>query len=250
MKEFKVIIVDDEENARRLLSDMVNEIRGLKVVSTCRDADSAFIEIALHSPDIVLLDIQMPRKDGFVLVDMIRGLEKIPGIIFVTAYEQYTIKAIRAAAFDYLLKPVKKEELEASVKRFREIKEKEVRKNQIGMLLDEIRGVAKLKFNDRNGFNMIDPRTIICLKADGNYTEICMNGEQSLLISLNLGKIEEQLNRKMFCRISRSCIVNIDYLVRVDRKKMVCELKTSQNLCCTLTKPYLRKLESRLALCN
>lgn len=245
MEKLSLIIIDDEKNARLLLSEIVSEIPGIIEVANCSNVDAAFNEIIDKSPDVILLDIQMPQKDGFVLIEMLKSLEDIPDVIFVTAFEKFTIRAIRAAAFDYLLKPVKKEELKASLNRLKIKRDMTIRKSRIDNLLEGVHQKSKLKFHDRTGFNLVDPRDIVFIKANGNYSELFLSDRKNELVTMNIGKIEKMLGNDSFIRVSRSNIINLNYLVRVDKKKMVCELKNEEIYYCSYSKPYLKNLQDK-----
>ena len=115
----KILVVDDEPEARELLKYMLQESDGVSVVGTAGDVDEALELQKKEKPHLVLLDIQMPGKDGFHFIEKIQGSEHEPGVIFVTAYEHYAIQAIRNSVFDYILKPVHQEELDNAILRFR-----------------------------------------------------------------------------------------------------------------------------------
>ena len=243
MEELNLIIVEDEKNALALLESLISELPGFRVLTGCDNVDSAYAMIAEHKPDAILLDIQMPQKDGFVLLEMLRSLERIPEIIFVTAYEQYAIRAIRAAAFDYLLKPVKKDELYASLCRLREKIRQSKQKARVDQLLDSLGHRQRIRFNDRYGYYLVDPAEIMFIKADGNYSELTLANDSVKTVTLNLGKIIQMLQDDSFIRISRSCIINRNYLVRVDKRNMICELKNELIYRCSVSKGYMKGLE-------
>ena len=242
-KNTRILIVDDEENARILLADLINELEGFEIIGSVDSVDNAFNVILNKKPDAVLLDIQMPRKDGFELIEMLNRIDSYPEIIFVTAYEEFTIKAIRSAAFDYLMKPINKYELAESLTRLKRKKLNEHKESAFKNLLDKLSNKKKIRFNDRVGFNLLDPDNIVYIKAAGNYCEFKMTNGQTMLISQNLGKVEPELQGLHFIRISRSCIINSDFLVRVDRKKMICELSNNEIYECKLSKNYIREIE-------
>lgn len=244
MKQIDVFIVDDERNARDLLRTLLVEIADVNIVGEANSVDEAFRSLLNLPVDLIFLDIQMPRKDGFELVELIKDSKLAIEIIFVTAYEKYAIKAMRASAFDYLLKPVKKMELENSIKGFKDRKGAQSIDKRIELLINLV-SQKRIKINDRTGFQMIAPNEIVYCIADSNYSKIFLENEKELTTSLNLGKLENVLNHKSFVRISRSVIININYLVRVDRKNSRCTLQNNHEITLSLTRKYMNDLESR-----
>ena len=118
----KLLIVDDEEEVRELLGILLRSYSDVQVVGSASNVDDA-VKITLEEkPDVVLLDISMPGRDGFDYITEMESRNLYPGIILVTAFENYAIKAIKSAAFDYLLKPVSKQDLFSALDRFRELK--------------------------------------------------------------------------------------------------------------------------------
>ena len=158
----KILVVDDEPEARELLKYMLQESDGISVVGTAGDVDEALSLMKREKPHLVLLDIQMPGKDGFQFIEQIQGSGHEPGIIFVTAYEHYAIQAIRNSVFDYILKPVHQEELDSAILRFR-TQGRKVQKQEFHQLIETLRsnGPARIKLNTRAGYMLIDPAEVV-----------------------------------------------------------------------------------------
>jgi len=222
----KILIVDDEPEARELLKFILQEKEGLKVVGLAGNVDDALSILKKEKPDLVLLDIQMPGKDGFHFIEQVKqsGLE--PGIIFVTAFDHYAIQAIRNSVFDYIMKPVMQDELFSAITRFSE------RKNNgeatdLSKLVEILKeqGTGKVKLNTRSGYILIQPLEVVYCEADGNYTHIQLSGGNREITTQNLGSIEGLLKPGAFFRVSRSYLVNLKYLARVDRKNSLCILE-------------------------
>jgi DNA-binding LytR/AlgR family response regulator len=222
----KVVLVDDEPEARELLSYMLAGYKGVKVVGTAGNVDEALILVQKERPHLVLLDIQMPEKDGFHFIEQVQHSGADPGIIFVTAYEHYAIQAIRNSVFDYILKPVHQEELEEAIERFREQGSKD-REQDFQKLVEALqnRSSTRIKLNTRSGYVLIDPAEIVYCKADGNYTHIQLTRGNCELITQNLGAIEEILDGNSFFRASRSYLLNLRFISKVDRKSSNCLLE-------------------------
>jgi DNA-binding LytR/AlgR family response regulator len=228
----KILIVDDEPEARELIQFMLREEDGISVVGMAGNVDEAAELLRKKRPDLVLLDIQMPDKDGFHFIEMVHDSGFDTGIVFVTAYEHYAIQAIRNSVFDYILKPIHKEELVSAIYRYRERKNKD-HHLEIGKLIRVLKesGPDKIKLNTRAGYMLINPTEVVYCEADGNYTYLQMISGNRELTTQNLGSIEGLLNGTSFFRASRSYLVNLKYLARVDRKNCSCHMEYPGGAC-------------------
>ena len=241
-----ILIVDDEPEARDLLGMLASRLDGVTVAGKAGQVDEAFEMVQELDPDLILLDIQMPVKTGFELVNMLHARGMDQGYIFVTAYDEYAIDAIKASAFDYLLKPVDPGELEAAIGRFRNSREVKILKERIDQLLGKLGVGQKIKLNTRSGFLVISPGDIVCCTADGNYTKIWLRNGRQEIISSNLGTVEGMLDKEEFFRISRSGIINFKYLVQVDTKRGVCKLDGEELMELKVARNRLARLEALL----
>lgn len=222
----KAILVDDEprglENLRILLADFCPEVN---VLATCTDAREGIILIREHRPDLVFLDIEMPHADGFLVLEAIRSV--VGHVIFTTAHEQYAIQAIRAAAFDYLLKPVDPDELMRAINRVcinpepgeivAEPAERvtENRLKRLEQLLSKPK-VNRLAIQSVEGYVMVDYDEIVRLEAESNYTHIYCVKKKYTAARL-LRNFEEQLEESGFIRVHSSHIVNIKHILHYQR---------------------------------
>ena len=227
-KQLTAVIVDDEYHCIKSLQEYLSGDKRISVVAAVTDPDSALGEIIEKKPDILFLDIQMPGKSGFEILQALSGTNIKPCTIFITAFEKFAIQAIKASAFDYLLKPVDRTGLAIAVERaVNEINSKVSEKNY--SLLLEMTSRKKLRFNTSGGFIMIDPSEIIYIQADWNYSEIHLGKDKYEVVVVNLGEIEKMLPLSEFARISRSVIVNLKYLSKVHRIKRLCILKKGED---------------------
>ncbi len=185
----------------------------------------------------------MPVRDGFELVEELQKKQANVYIIFITAFEKYAIKAIKASAIDYLLKPVKKSELLGSMEKAMEKVKDSGMTNKYSKLLKQLSGQKRLLFRNRTGFSVFDADEIIYCQADSNYSVLKLDSGRDHLVSMNLGKVEQILPADTFCRISRSLVVNINFLKEVDRKSMKCILDGSSPVQLDISKKYLKLLE-------
>jgi two-component system LytT family response regulator len=216
-QKLTALIVDDEERARKLLNKLLEETLCFNEIRLAHSINSAITELDQFNPDLIFLDIKMPGKDGFSLINDLRKGRIRPGIIFVTAHEEYAIQAVKSHAFDYLLKPVNRKELKQCIQNFIDSKSDDFHPDIKPKPVEMQEKISRIKVNTRSGTLFINPADILYCKADGNYTTIC-TGEKKHLCSLNLGKIGEQLPQNGFMRVGRSYIVNFEYVTILDRK--------------------------------
>ena len=213
-----VMIVDDDLASQQVLRHHLNTISGVVIIAVASGADEAYRCILEKVPDVIFLDVEMPGKSGFDLVSDLYKLNIHPCIIFQTAFDKYAIEAIKAAAFDYLLKPIERKELQESLVKFKNTPNTQNLEIQIENLLNQLKSFEKIRFNSRAGFVMIDPRDILFCQADWNYTELWFSKEKKEVVSMNIGKVAKMLPDAMFAKISRSVLINREYLTGFQRK--------------------------------
>jgi two-component system LytT family response regulator len=216
--KLNALIIDDEDNARILLTKLLEETLLFKNIRLAQSVDTAYAEMSRFEPDIVFLDIKMPGKDGFAFIQDLPQGYKLQKIVFVTAYDQYAIKAIKNQAFDYLLKPVNRKELNQCLARFIEKKNETNEIEQPVKKSETHERLTRIRVNTRTGTLFINPADILFCKAEGNYTSVC-TGKKHHLCSMNLGKVTELLPKNGFIRVGRSYIINYEYITMLDRKE-------------------------------
>lgn len=220
---YTYMIVDDEPEAIDLLSALMKEnCTDLKLVATAASSAEAKKQYFNTLPDLLFMDIQIDEQNGFEIINELYHKKLNPHIIFVTAFNQYAVEAFKTSAVDYLLKPVDENELKAAVEKFIKLKNTENQQAQIEKLINLF--PQKIRFNTRTGFILLNSREILYCEADRNYTKIFTSREKYELVSVNLSTVEEKLPNGLFWRISRSCIVNSEHVISVDRKKKNCVL--------------------------
>lgn len=216
--KLNALIIDDEDNARILLTKLLEETLLFKNIRLAQSVDTAYAEMSRFEPDIIFLDIKMPGKDGFAFIQDLPQGYKLQKIVFVTAYDQYAIKAIKNQAFDYLLKPVNRKELNQCLARFIEKKNETNEIEQPVKKSETHERLTRIRVNTRTGTLFINPADILFCKAEGNYTSVC-TGKKHHLCSMNLGKVAELLPKNGFIRVGRSYIINYEYITMLDRKE-------------------------------
>lgn len=145
-------------------------------------------------------------------------------VIFVTAYDEFAIQAIRSSAFDYLLKPVDETELVTAVERLLATNKQKEQAEGYSKLISMVK-CKKLRFNTSGGFMLVNPEDIVYIRADWNYSEIHLSKDKHEVVTMNIGAVEETLPPGQFARISRSVIINLAYLEKVQRAKRLCTLR-------------------------
>ena len=212
----KALIIDDEQKASDVLRLMIERfVPEIKQIQCCNDARKAAEIIHLFQPDIIFLDIRMPYLDGFGVLNQIQN--KRFKVIFTTAYNEYTVQAIRFSAFDYLLKPVDAAELINAVQRYNQtLDDLGFQPEQLKNILHNIdagnSGEFRLALPSREGIYFIQPDEIIHCEAFGAYTKFfCLNNKQ-YLTSKVLGEYEELLSPYGFIRTHKSHLVNKKFI--------------------------------------
>jgi two-component system, LytTR family, response regulator len=241
--KLNALIIDDEENARMLLYKLLEETLFFSEIRTAQSVNLAHNELVRFDPDIIFLDIKMPGKDGFAFIHDMLPKKNKPGIVFVTAYDQYAIKAIKNQAFDYLLKPVNRKELKNCIVKFIDSRREDKALVNPGKTFDQFEKITRIRVNTRTGTIFINPATILFCKADGNYTTIC-TGEKQHLCSMNLGKIEEMLPGKSFIRVGRSYIINFEFITMLDRKESTVTLvRNGESISVKIPRHHLKDID-------
>ncbi len=205
------IIVDDEEFARSSLYFLIQEnCPDIQITGIAKSASEARVILNSSTPDVIFLDIAMPGENGFSLLD--HPATRKSAIIFTTAYDQYALKAIKANALDYLLKPIDIEELIVAVNKAIEAKKKNQPNPVIENHLNDKGEVKKLTIPSGNGYRIIETENIICIEADSNYSIITLKSNEKITVSKVLKDYEELLPTDTFFRIHKSTIINLNFL--------------------------------------
>lgn len=208
------MIVDDEPLARDRIREMVKDDPEVQVIAEARNGLEALEAVAKYEPDIVFLDIQMPDIDGFEVLKNLKA-ESLPLIIFVTAYDQYALRAFDVHALDYLMKPFDRERFARALRHAKDQMKRptdEQRDGKILALLEEIRGSRYLeRFAIKTGEKVLFVRSedVDSIEAEGNYVRIKLAGTSHMLRE-TINSVESKIDPRTFVRIHRSTIVNIN----------------------------------------
>ncbi len=210
-QRLRTLIVDDEPPARERLRRMLTEVENVEILGEAADGPEAVEMIETLSPDLVLLDIQMPGLDGF---EVIEALENPPPIVFVTAYDEYAIRAFEVSALDYLLKPFSSTRLEQAILRARTAPaEASDVSGQLAPLLERLaaqgRYLTRLAVRHRDRVRVLDAKEVDWIGIEEEQVMVHV-GDQGYYLRRTMSELESRLDPALFFRAHRSAIVNLD----------------------------------------
>lgn len=215
-----IVIVDDEKLARNRIRDLIDELEvDVQVLGEAANGKEAVEIIRSQSPDLVLLDIQMPVLDGFDVVDLL-GSDR-PDIIFITAFDEYALKAFEIHAVDYLLKPVRKERLSEALNRVdkREAPEEDYQAIDdlvSSYLQNKTREFRRIPINYKKEIRFVDYEEVCYFEADGKITWVHTDDGEKYRTDFTLKDLEQRLRSQLFLRIHRSRIVNLKLVKKLE----------------------------------
>ena len=251
-KRIRALIVDDEPLARERLANLLQPLEDIEIVGQCRDGEEAITSIVDLTPDLVFLDVQMPHMNGFDVIEAV-GSERMPLVIFVTAYDQHALRAFQVRALDYLLKPFDRERFADALQRAR----KAIERNETGDLGRRLLALVKDLRKDQPRAERLVVKSggrLFFLRADeidwveaaGNYVRLHV-GTTAHLLRETMNAIEGRLDPEKFFRIHRSRIVNMERIQEMQpwlNGEYAVVLRTGTRL--TLSRGYREKLQERL----
>jgi two-component system, LytTR family, response regulator len=213
MKTIKVIIIDDERPARDEVKRLLADYPEFEIIAEAKNADEAKELIDLKQPDLIFLDIQMPEKSGFELLEL---LEQVPRVIFTTAYDQYAVKAFEVSALDYLMKPIREERFAKAI---------EQAKNSIPLIADK-----QIFVKDRQQYHFISWSKVYLIESMDNYARLFFD-DKNVFLKSSLNQLEKQLDQSIFFRINRAQIINRQFIQKINSAingRLKITLKTGQ----------------------
>jgi two-component system LytT family response regulator len=211
--KIRTLIVDDEPLGRKLIRKLLEGETEFEIIGECADGRSAVVSINRHRPDLVFLDVQMPELGGFEVLEQV---EQMPVVIFVTAYDQFALKAFEAHALDYLLKPFDEERFYKALTRVKAHfsgHEAAALTARLTQLLEDLpssrKAISRIAVKSGGKVVFIRISDIDWIEAAENYVQLHV-GNQQYLVRGRMNELEKQLNGDQFFRIHRSTIVNLD----------------------------------------
>jgi len=226
------IIVDDEIHSCKTLEALLKrDCPQVNLVALCSNGEEAIRMIKQSNPDVVFLDVEMPRMNGFEM------LERLPQInfhlIFVTSYDAYALKAIRFSAIDYLLKPINRDELKAAVEKVTNRMQVPL-PEQLKIILEKMQhpvaSTDRIALPTLEGLQMLPIDSIISCEADDNYTTLHLKGNKKIVVSSTLKVIEELLEDHQFLRVHRSYLVSLNKINSVEKNTVMIANQSSSIL--------------------
>jgi len=251
--KIRTLVVDDEPMGRERVLSLLQQEDDVEVIGECSDGRQAIAAIQQHSPDLVFLDVQMPGSTGFGVIDAV-GAERMPEVIFVTAYDEYALKAFEYHALDYLLKPFNRDRFQETLKHDRASLERR-RAGDLGRrllaLVNNIKPEAPARLERlivKSGGRVFFLRTdeLDWIEAAGNYVRLHL-GDESHLFRETMNRMETRLDSRRFVRIHRSRIVNTERIKELQpwfNGEYVVVLRNGTRL--TLSRGYRDRLQDQL----
>ena len=214
MKTFRTIIIDDERLAREELKSLLKDYHEIEIIDEAKNGEEGIQKIKEHKPDLIFLDINMPGLNGF---EMIKHLEEIPRVIFVTAYDEYALKAFEVSALDYILKPVDPERLKEGIPKLTSSEDDFVSSQQLVITRkDRVLNTSdKVFIKDGEKCWFIELSKVRMLESDGNYVKVYFDNFRPLILR-SLNSFEERLDPEFFFRANRKYIINLKWVSSIE----------------------------------
>ncbi len=247
----RTLIVDDEPLARQRLKRFLEAVPDIQLLTECADGKAAVAAIQEYKPDLVFLDVQMPHLNGFEVLSAV-GVERMPVVIFVTAFDAFALQAFEAQALDYLLKPFGQDRVQKALERARTFLEGNAKKSfqdhLAGLLraTEASRHIARVLVRNGDRVLVVGPAEIDWVEAYGDYVRLHV-GQQTHLLRSTLTDMEQRLKPEGFARIHRSRLVNLERikeLVTVSSTELLVVLKNGVRL--NASPAFLKDLQRRL----
>lgn len=229
---YKAILIDDEPLASRMLQEYLDAFKEVQVVAVCQDGFDGLKAIQQKQPDLIFLDIQMPKINGFEMLELI---ENPPAVIFTTAFDEYAIKAFEHHAVDYLLKPFSQERFDKAMSRFLSQQagnQAEQTKQLLETAATSPDQIDRIVIRDNNNIRIVPIADIEYIEAADDYAKI-FTASGSFLKNRTMSSFEKQLPAKQFVRIHRSHIVNVSQITQLhphDKETYTASLKNGAKL--------------------
>lgn len=250
INKFRAVIVEDEMPARELVKAYLKDHKEIELIGECADGFSGVKVINESKPDIVFLDIQMPKLNGFEVIEL---LDEIPQIIFTTAFDQYAIKAFELSAVDYLMKPFSKQRFDEAIQKvFNRIdnndKPAENVKNLSEKVKEDSKEIERLFVKTGSRIDVVPVEEVIRIEALDDYVEI-FTAEKKYVKKETMNYLEKSLPGNLFNRVHRSSIININFIDKIERygkESYIVILKEGSKV--NVSKSRIKELKSILGI--
>ncbi|HET6764588.1 MAG TPA: LytTR family DNA-binding domain-containing protein [Longimicrobiaceae bacterium] len=254
----RALVVDDDPLSRARIRSLLRGEPGIELIGECTDGSEAIPRIEAERPDLVFLDVQMPQVDGFGVVEAI-GVERMPVVVFASAFVEFALRAFEAYALDYLLKPYEEERFRTTLQRAREaVQQRRAAPDpRMGALVDFLKAPARPEYPDLmaikvgDQFRFVEVKDVDYVEANENYVRLHIDKTQRLLHKTLTEMEELLLDPARFVRIHRSTIVNVTRIASVEplfHGELAVVLKDGTRLVCS--RRFRPKLQSRVPFIN
>ena len=223
------VIIDDDSEAIFLLEMFLRQFPEIRLVGKSTQAPKGLALINRKFPDLVFLDIDMPDMTGLQVAESMKNKNFHSEIVFTTAYQQYAYKTLKIQPLEFLTKPFCVEDIQKVIKKYVTKKEKKRHEQQLDKFIQSQSNPPPVSVPTLNGFLYIDIKDIVYMKSKINGTEIHLQDGTVETVSLRINRLITLLNSKLIFQIFRGIYVNLNYLVRIDKKKAICILRFNNN---------------------
>jgi len=211
---YKVVLIDDETLARQLLSHYLQAYPQFEIVAHCANGFEGFKAIQDLQPDLIFLDVQMPKLTGFEMLEL---LDEKPSVVFTTAFDEYALKAFEANAIDYLLKPIQKERFDKTIQKWLQQNEnnKQAIPEAIGQINYQESYQHRIVVKDQSKIRIIPEQDIWYIEANDDYIKI-YTPQGSFMKKSTLAQVEQSLDPEKFVRVHRSYMIPVEQLLKIE----------------------------------
>lgn len=214
MKTFKTLIIDDERLAREELKLLLKDYLEIEIIDEARNGEEGISKVKEHKPDLIFLDVSMPGMTGF---EMLKHLEEIPRVIFVTAYDEYALKAFEVNALDYILKPVDPDRLKDAIQKLSNNEDDFVSGNNLSISRKDrpLTTSDRVFIKDGEKCWFIELSKVRMLESEGNYVKVYFDNFKPLILR-SLNSFEDRLDPEFFFRANRKFIINLQWVSSIE----------------------------------
>ena len=216
--KLRAIIIEDEQPARELLKAYLNEFKDIELVAECEDGFTGVKAVAEYHPDLILLDIQMPKLSGFEMLEL---LDEVPEIIFTTAFDEFALKAFEMNAVDYLMKPFSQERFSKAIEKvYQRLSNRQPARDNVKKMVEQVKDaketLSRLFVKTGNHIDVIPVEEIIRIEAQDDYVDI-FTSKGKYLKKETMSYLENHLPADTFMRVHRSQIVNLNRIEKIEK---------------------------------
>lgn len=215
MREFRTIIIDDERLAREELKSVLKDFMEISIIDEAQNGDDGIEKINRLKPDLIFLDVSMPGMTGF---EMLKKLDEIPYVIFVTAYDEFALKAFEVNALDYLLKPVDIDRLTETIEKLKQKEESDFESSRPSKAIRSDRPLTsedRVFIKDGEKCYFVKLADVRMLESDGNYVKVYFGSNRPLILR-SLNSFEDRLDPSSFFRANRKFIINLEWIEQIE----------------------------------